>query len=77
MASEQEASDPKKQNPYKSYLKYSSLGLQLLATLAVFGWLGYKLDQWLELTFPVFLLTFVMLAFGGMMYHLYRSLDKN
>jgi hypothetical protein len=73
----QGASDPKKQSPYNSYLRYSSLALQLLATMGLFGWLGHRLDQYLDLEFPVFLLTFVMLAFGGMMYHLYRSIDKS
>jgi hypothetical protein len=67
---------PKKQNPYNSYLKYSGLALQLLVTLAVFGWLGYKVDGWLQLTYPVFLILFLFAAFAGMMYNLYKSIGK-
>ena len=44
-----EPSPNKKLKTYNSYLKYSSLGLQLLAAIGVFGWLGYKLDQYLNL----------------------------
>lgn len=69
------ASDPKK--PVNSFLKYSGLGLQMLITLGVGAWLGMKLDAYFGLTFPVFLITFVFLLFGGIMYQLYRSLNKD
>jgi F0F1-type ATP synthase assembly protein I len=73
---EPEASDQKKQKPSNDFLKYSGLGIQLLAGIGVAAWLGYKLDQYSQLKFPLFLLTFVFIAFGGMMYQLYRSLNK-
>lgn len=77
MASEhQDPFDPKKQNQSNAYLRYSSLAIQLVVTIGLFGWLGHTLDQYLELTFPVFLLTLVMVSFIGMMYQLYRTLDK-
>ena len=53
-----EPSPNKKLKTYNSYLKYSSFGLQLLAAIGVFGWLGYKLDQYLNLKFPAFMLLF-------------------
>ncbi|MBS1556384.1 MAG: AtpZ/AtpI family protein [Bacteroidota bacterium] len=58
------------------FLKYSGLGIQLLVTIGLAAFLGLKLDQYLELKFPVFLLSFVLLSFGGTMYHLYRTLNK-
>lgn len=67
----------KKLKPYNNYLKYSSLGLQLLAAIAFFGWLGYLLDNWLGIQFPVFMLAFGFLAFGGMMYQTYRSITRD
>lgn len=70
------ASDPKKRKPSNDFLKYSSLGIQLVAGIGLAGWLGYKLDEHLELKFPVFLLSFVLLTFCGMMYQLYRSINK-
>jgi len=62
--------------PQNSFLKYSSLGLQLLFTIGFFAWLGFKLDQYLNLKFPAFLLLFTLLSFAGMMYKLYRSLNE-
>jgi len=73
---EQEASDPKKQKPSNDFLKYSGLGLQLLAGIGLAAWLGYKLDQYLQFKFPLFLLSFVLITFSGMMFQLYRSLNK-
>lgn len=66
----------KKLNQYNSYLKYSGLGLQLLLTIGVTGWLGYELDQYIGWKFPVFMLTFIMLSFIGMIYRIYRSLNN-
>jgi F0F1-type ATP synthase assembly protein I len=58
------------------FLKYSSLGVQLLATIGVAAWLGLKLDAFLQLNFPVFLLLFVFVSFGGMIYKIHRSLNE-
>lgn len=66
-----------KPNPSNSYIKYSNLALQLLLGIGLAGWLGYTLDQYLSITFPAFMLTFGFLAFGGMLYQIYRSLNKD
>ncbi|MFM8912493.1 MAG: AtpZ/AtpI family protein [Flammeovirgaceae bacterium] len=58
------------------FLKYSGLGIQLLVTIGVAAYIGLRLDQYLKLKFPVFLLSFVLLSFGGTMYQLYRTLNK-
>ena len=68
---------PRKSKQYNTYLKYSGLAVQLLAAIGIFGWLGYLLDGWLGLKFPVFMLIFGFLAFGGMMFQLYRSINRN
>lgn len=75
MALEEPSSNPK-QKPYNTYLKYSSLAFQLLVSIGVFGWLGYKLDQYLQIKFPAFMLLFGFAAFGGMLYQVYRSISK-
>jgi F0F1-type ATP synthase assembly protein I len=72
-----EPSPNKKAKAYNTYLKYSSLGFQLLAVIGVFGWLGYELDQFLDIRFPVFMLSFGLLAFGGMMFQVYRSINRD
>ncbi|HMG91922.1 MAG TPA: AtpZ/AtpI family protein [Chryseolinea sp.] len=73
----QEPSPNKKSKTYNSYLKYSSLGLQLLAAIGVFGWLGYELDHFLEIKIPAFTLLFGFAALGGMMYQVYRSINRD
>ena len=69
-------SPSQKPKPYNNYLKYSSLGIQLLGAIGFFGWLGYLLDQRLRIQFPAFMLTFGFLAFGGMMFQVYRSIKR-
>lgn len=73
----QEPSHNKKLKTYNSYLKYSSLGLQLLAAIGFFGWIGYELDQFLKFKFPIFTLVLGFAAFGGMMYQVYRSINRD
>ncbi|HYG03967.1 MAG TPA: AtpZ/AtpI family protein [Chryseosolibacter sp.] len=66
----------RRQSQSNSYLKYTSLAFQLLIVIGVFGWLGHKLDGWLGLQFPVFMLILGFLGFGGMMYQIYRSINQ-
>ena len=71
-------SDPKKQpKPSDSFLRYSGLGIQLMLTIGLAAWGGYALDKYLGLKFPAFLISFVFLAFGGVMYLLLRALKNN
>jgi FtsH-binding integral membrane protein len=65
-----------KENPQNNFLKYSSLGLQLLVTIGVAAWIGIKIDSYLQLKFPAFLLMLVFVSFGGMIYKLYRSINN-
>jgi len=67
----------RKSKPYNTYLKYSGLGIQLLAAIGFFGWLGYLLDRYLKFEFPAFMLLFGFAAFGGMMYQVYRSINRD
>ncbi|HOX82018.1 MAG TPA: AtpZ/AtpI family protein [Chryseolinea sp.] len=70
-------SPSKKPKPSSYYLKYSSLAIQLLAAMFFMGWLGYLLDKYLALKFPAFMLFFGFSAFAGMMYQIYRSINKD
>lgn len=71
-----EPSPNRKPSQSNSYLKYSGLAIQLLAAIGICGWLGYELDNYLRIKFPAFLLLFGFLAFGGMMYQIYRSINQ-
>ena len=65
-----------KQKPFNTYLKYSGLAIQMAVTIGAMAWLGYKIDQWLDLSYPIFLLIFVMVGFAGSLYSLVRSLNN-
>lgn len=72
------STDPKKPKLFNnSYLRYAGLGLQMLGVIGFSAWVGNWLDHYLKLQFPAFLLSFVFLAFTGMMVQLYRSVNKD
>ncbi len=66
----------KKSSQYSSYLKYSGLAVQLLAAIGICGWIGYKIDHWLDLKLPVFMMILGLVGFGGTMYQVYKSLNR-
>ena len=70
-------SDQSKPKQYNSYLKYTGLAFQLVVTIGVAGWLGYLLDKYLELTFPLFIILFTISAFVGIMYRLYKAINNS
>ena len=66
----------KKPSRYNSYLRYSGLAFQLLLTIAVCGWLGYKADEYFGNKYPVLMLLLGFLGFAGIMYQIYRSITR-
>ena len=77
MAESADPSQPnKKLNQYNSYLKYSGLALQLLAAIGVSGWIGSKIDQWLNMKLPIFMIVLGLIGFAGVMYQVYRSINR-
>lgn len=76
MAKDPDPSDKKEPKQFNSYLKYSGLAVQLVGTIGLAGWLGYLLDNFLEWGFPLFIIVFTLIAFSGVMFQLYRSMNK-
>ena len=66
----------KKRSRYSNYLKYSGLAFQLLITIGICGWLGYKADQYFDNKYPILMLLLGFLGFAGIMYQIYRSINK-
>lgn len=77
MGKDPEPSDKKSPKPFNTYIKYSGLAIQLVVTIGVAGWLGYLLDNYLSLQFPVFTIVFTMASFGGSFYLLFRSINNS
>lgn len=67
MQTNQEKS-PRKKQPDFSYMRYASMGTQMLVIigLGVFG--GYYLDKYLEFKIPVFTLLLSLLSVGIAIY---------
>jgi len=51
--------------------------MQMVFTIGVAIYLGWLLDNYLEFQFPVFMLTFMLLATWGVFFALYKSLQKD
>jgi len=54
---------------------YLNIGYFFMAAMILFGFIGYKIDQWLQTGF-VFLLTFLFLAFALGFYNMYKVLSQ-
>lgn len=59
----------KKKKHLNNYVHYTSLGFQMLIIIAAGTFGGYKLDIWLGLKFPVFLIFLSVVSVGVAIYH--------
>ena len=63
----------KKQKQFNSYIKYSGLAFQMLATIGIFVFIGYKLDEWYDKSTPVNLIIFSLIGIGISLYQVIRE----
>lgn len=59
-----------------NYMKYSSLAFQMLGTILIFTYGGYKLDEWQQTKIPVWTLVLSLLSIAGSLYMFIRSVTK-
>ena len=52
------------------------MGLQMGATIFVFAYGGVKLDEWLDLKFPIFTLVLSLAGVAGSMIYVIKSITK-
>lgn len=71
MSNETPKSSPKKQ--LDSYIRFSAMGLQMGFTIFFMTWAGVKLDEYLQLKFPAFTLTFALLSVTGVLYYFIKQ----
>jgi hypothetical protein len=66
----------KEQKQLPGYARYSSLAFQMFAIIGagIFG--GVKLDQWLQLKFPVFTLILSLLSVAAAIYFAIKDLIR-
>ncbi len=59
----------KKKKQLNNYVQYTSLGFQMMIIIAAGTFAGYKLDIWLGLKVPVFLIILSVVSVGIAIYH--------
>jgi len=70
-------SNHKKSNSWAAFVKYSSIGFQLLGLIGLALYTGLKVDQYFNLKkIPVFTMTFILLVFTGFMVKLMKELSE-
>lgn len=67
---------PEKDNrPMNSFVKYSALGFQMLATIGVFAFIGYKLDEAQHHEKPIWTAVLSLIGVAGSLYQVIRQLN--
>lgn len=66
-----------KKNPLNSYARYSSIAFQMLAIIIIGVFGGYKLDAWLNMSFPVFTLLLSIISVVLAIYSVVKDLLNN
>ncbi|MGA0558898.1 AtpZ/AtpI family protein [Larkinella sp. VNQ87] len=59
-----------------SFVQYSAIGFQMLATIGLGVWGGIKLDEWQGNQKPIWTLVLSLFAIGSSLYLFIRSLPK-
>jgi len=77
MDNPQQSHQRKPTKQYNDYLKYSGLAFQMMATAGIATWIGYKIDQYLELRFPAFTISLLLVSLIGVIYWLIKSVTNN
>lgn len=64
-------------NPNKNkFLSFMGFGFQMIATIAVFGWIGNYLDTYLKNSKPFLTLVFLLLGTMGSLWQLIKQVTK-
>lgn len=64
---------PKKPDNNNLLFRYIGLAFQMMATLGVGVFAGYKLDQWIGMSFPLFLIIFSLLALALLLWQIIKD----
>jgi F0F1-type ATP synthase assembly protein I len=71
------SNDNRNKKPLTNFAKYSGIGLQMLVTIGVFAFIGYKIDAYRNSSKPIFTAIFSLIGTILSLYQVVRSLNKN
>ncbi len=66
----------KNKNRFDAFIRYSSLGFEMMAMIVIGTFLGFKIDQWLGNSFKWFTLVLMVLSVIGSVVYFIRKLLK-
>ena len=66
-----------RKTPYNLLLRYAGLAFQMIAAIGVSLWLGYLLDQWLGMRFPLFMIIFSLLALTLLLWQIVKDTSRH
>ena len=70
----QKQNKPKKK--FDDFIRYSGLGFEMMAIIAILTFVGYKIDQWMANEFKAFTLGFMVLSVVGAIIYGTKNLLK-
>lgn len=59
-----------------SFIKYSAIAFQMLATIGLFSFAGYKLDGYLETDKPIYTALLGIVGVAASLYQVVKQLNK-
>ena len=64
---------PRKSTATNDLLKYAGLGSQILVSLGIAVFAGYKVDRWIKISFPLLVWLLPLVVLCGIMYRLIKE----
>ena len=65
-----------KKKSVNNFARYSSISFQMLATIGVFAFIGYKLDAYQHTKTPIYTATFCLVGVVISLYQVVKQLNK-
>ena len=72
----QQEKNPSPQKPPNNYIKYSTMGFQMIAIIGLGCWGGYKLDKIYPNKFHVFTIVLSLVSIFAALYFVLKDLIK-
>lgn len=66
----------KHKKKFDQFIRYSSLAFEMVAIMVIGVFAGYKIDGWLNLSFPAFTLGLLVLSAIGSIYYAIKNFLK-
>lgn len=67
---------PPKQNNSGDLLRYAGLATQIFVSLGIAVFIGYKLDDWMNISLPLFVWLLPFLVLGLMIYKIVKETSR-